>query len=267
VNSLKDMGDAIVRFFDPYSLRARLLPSILGAAPALAAVLLRISWRSFELSSIVAVLGGLALVYALSDWARKEGKKIEPRIYDEMGGKPSVTIMFRSDDTIDQLSKDRYRSFLAAKINQPEPTTVDETNNPSAVIAFYELAGNWLRDNTRDTKKFPILFNELVTYGFRRNLLGMKWPALLLNLVVVLICGLLLWYRWPADNMMARIMVVFAVAAAHALYFLLVVDKESVKVAARTYARQLILSCEAFFPAPAAKGKKGPAKRKTPASA
>jgi hypothetical protein len=169
VNWLKDTGDAIVRFFDAYSLRARLLPSILGAAPVLAAVLLLISWRTFELSSIVAVLGGLALVYALSDWARKEGKKIEPRIYNEMGGKPSVTIMFRSDDTIDQLSKDRYRSFLAGKINQPEPTAVDELNNRAAVIGFYELAGTWLRENTRETKKFPILFNELVTYGARHE--------------------------------------------------------------------------------------------------
>jgi hypothetical protein len=141
---------------------------------------------------------------------------------------------------------------------------VDELNNRAAVIGFYELAGTWLRENTRDTKKFPILFNELVTYGFRRNLLGMKWPALLLNLAVVLICGSLLWYRWPADNMMARIMVVFVVAAAHALYFLLVVDKESVKVAARTYARQLILSRESFLTGPAtkAKGKKGQSRSK-----
>jgi hypothetical protein len=151
VNGLKDAGDAIVRFFDPYSLRARLLPAILGAAPALAAVLLLISWRTFELSSIVGVLGSLALVYALSDWARKEGKKIEPRIYSEMGGKPSVTIMFRSDGTIDQLSKDRYRTFLAGKINQPEPTAAEEAKGSPAAIGFYELAGTWLRENTRET--------------------------------------------------------------------------------------------------------------------
>ena len=80
-------------------------------------------------------------------------------------------------------------------------------------------------------------------------------------MAVVLICGGLLWYHWPADKMMARIMVVFVVAAAHALYFLLVVDKESVKAAARTYARQLILSCEAFLTG-SAPGKKVRAKSK-----
>ena len=244
---LNDTGAAILRFFDAYSLRAPLLPAVLGAAPALAAMLLLISWKSFELSNIVAVLGALALIYALSDWARKAGKDIEPRLYKEMGGKPTVTMLFRSDDGIDPVSKDRYRSFLAARVKQPAPTATDETQNPAAASAFYELAGTWLRENTRDTKKFPILFNELTTYGFRRNLLGLKWPALALNVAVVLICTGLLWYRWPfdaSDSMTSRIIVVLIVAGAHALNFLLVVTNDSVKVAARTYARQLIISCE-----------------------
>ena len=71
----------------------------------------------------------------------------------------------------------------------------------------------------------------------------MKWPALLFNAAVVFICAGLLWYRLPfdaADSMTARILVVLVVAAAHALYFLLLVTPESVKAAARTYARQLI---------------------------
>lgn len=48
-------------------------------------------------------------------------------------------------------------------------------------------------------KKFSILFNEFATYGFRRNLFGVKWPALLLNATVVFICAGLLWYRLPFD--------------------------------------------------------------------
>ena len=261
---LSDAGAAILRFADAYTIRARLFPAILGAAPALAVLLLLISWKSFELSNIVATLGALVLIYALSDWARKAGKDIEPRIYREMGGKPSVTMMRRSDDSIDTASKDRYRLFLALKLNKPEPTPQLERRNLPAADEFYELAGTWLRENTRDTKKFPILFNELVTYGFRRNLLGVKWPALALNIAVVLICAGLLWYRWPFDateSMTARIVVVLVVAAAHALYFLLLVNAGNVKAAARTYARQLIISCETFLAAvkPAPKAVKKPA--------
>jgi hypothetical protein len=112
----------MLKYLDAYTLRARLLPAILGAAPALAALLLLISWKSFELSTGVSILAALALVFALSDWARRAGKRIEPQIYTEMGGKPSVTMMYRADATIDEPSKNRYRTFLAGKVNKPEPT-------------------------------------------------------------------------------------------------------------------------------------------------
>ena len=99
---------------------------------------------------------------------------------------------------------------------------------------------------TRDGKKFPILFNELVTYGFRRNL-GLKWLALVLNLIVVAIsCGLL-WHRgiWDMTNdLTMRTAVVLIVAAIHALYIAFAVTNGGVKEAARRYARELILSCE-----------------------
>lgn len=237
----------MLRIFDTYAIRARLFPAILGAAPALAALLLLISWKNVELSNLAATAGVLVLIYALSDWARKAGKKIEPRIYESMGGKPSVTMMYRSDTSIDAPSKDRYRVFLARKVGQQAPTAKDEADNPVAANGFYELTGTWLRENTRDTRKFPILFNELATYGFRRNLLGMKWAALGLNAVVVTICVGLLWPRWPintSDAMTSNILMVFIVTVLHALYFLFLVTQDSVKAAARTYARQLILSSE-----------------------
>jgi hypothetical protein len=202
------------------------------------------------MSNVVVTFAVLVLVYALSDWARKAGKDIEPRLYLEMGGNPSVTMMYRSDSAIDNASKDRYRTFLASMVKQPEPTVDIEQNNPAAANGFYELAGTWLRENTRDTKRFSILFSELVSYGFRRNLLGVRWPALALNVIVVLICAGLLRYGWPidaSDGMTPRSIVVLLVAAAHAIFFLFVVTPAYVKAAAKTYARQLILSCETFL--------------------
>jgi len=94
------------------------------------------------------------------------------------------------------------------------------------------------------------LFNENCAYGFRRNLLGAKWTALALNGIVVAICAAVLVYHGTLDIGSAdakRVLVVLIVAAAHALYFLLAVNRKSVIAAARTYARELILSCETLI--------------------
>jgi hypothetical protein len=249
------------KLIDAYTLRARLVPAVIAAAPALAAIALLISWNKIALSNMIAIGALFALLFALADFARREGKRIEPLLYREMGGKPSTMMMRYADNTFDGAAKEGYRNFLAGNVKSSAPTEAEEKAKPQQADAFYERCGDWLRENTRDTRKFSILFNELVTYGFRRNLLGVKWPALLLNVIVVALCIGLVWQRWPLtinDDLTTRVVVVLVVAAIHALYIAVVVNKASLMEAARTYARQLILSCETFLAAekpPAGKAK------------
>jgi hypothetical protein len=249
------------KYFDVYTLRARLAPAIIAAAPAFAFVALLISWSRFSMSNTIATIGLTVLLFALSDFARGRGKRIEPAIFQSLGGKPSVTMMRFTDETFDPGSKARYLGFLAGKISGTAPTEEDERRDPAAADAFYERCGTWLRENTRDAKRFSILFNENVSYGYRRNLFALKWPALALNLAVVLLCVWAMLGGGPfaaLGSLKSRILVVFVVAAIHALYIGLVVNRCAVAEAARTYARQLILSCEAFL----AKEKPAAAKRK-----
>ena len=88
---------------------------------------------------------------------------------------------------------------------------------------------------------------ENVTYGFRRNLYGVKMPGLTLNGIVVAACASALWFRLPFsldDNVSIRLVYVLAVAACHALYFLLAVNEGTVMEAAKQYGRQLLLACD-----------------------
>ncbi|MFT4194727.1 hypothetical protein [Ottowia sp.] len=239
----------VFKFFDAYSLRARLFPAIIAAAPALAAMTLLISWKTFGLSNLIASLGVLVLLWAIADFSRARGRAIEGKLYAEHGGMPSITIFRRNDPTIDAGSKDRYRAFLADKIGAATPSAADESTDQAAADAFYGQCGNWLRQNTRDTKKFSILFGENITYGFRRNLLGVKALALWLNFVVVAVCLFILWRgSWDLDSSLGnKTTVVFVVAAAHAAYMLLAVNRSAVWDASRAYGRELILSCESFL--------------------
>lgn len=237
------------KFFDAYSIRARLFPAIIAAAPALAALTLLISWKSFGLSNLIATLGILVLLFAISDFSRARGRALEGKLYAEHGGMPSIIMFRRNDGSIDAGSKDRYRAFLADKLAVAAPSPADESTDQAAADSFYAQCGNWLRQNTRDTKKFPILFGENVTYGFRRNLLGVKILALSLNAVIVAVCAFILWrLSWDTNTPQgSRATVVLVVAVAHAGYMFLAVGRAAVWDASKAYGRELILSCEAFL--------------------
>ena len=40
---------------------------------------------------------------------------------------------------------------------------------------IYRSWSNYLRTNVRDIEKYNLLFAELINYGFRRNVYGMKY--------------------------------------------------------------------------------------------
>lgn len=239
----------ILKFFDAYSIRARLFPAIIAAAPALAALALLIPWKTLGLSNMIASAGMFALLFAIADFSRARGRKIEAKLYKDHDGMPSITMFRRNDQAIDAGSKDRYLAFLAEKLKVAAPNPEDENANQAAADAFYGQCGVWLRQNTRDTRKFPILFGENVTYGFRRNLLGVKGLALWLNAIVVVICAFILWrMNWDIDAPLgSKAIAVLVVAAAHAAYMLLAVNHDAVWDASRAYGRELILSCESFL--------------------
>lgn len=238
------------KVLDAYSLKARFFPALLAVIPALAALAILISWSKFGLTSAIATTAMPVLVFAAADIARRLGKRIEGQIYQELGGKPSVSMQRYSDDTFDAATKAQYRAFLSSKISQPVPTEQEEKNNPNSADAFYERGCGWLRENTRNAKKFSILFGENVIYGYRRNLLGLKWPALGLNAAMVLLCLFILYRKGTIateDDVTVRLLIVLAFAVIHAVYMVFAVSKQSVINASRTYARQLLLSCETLI--------------------
>jgi hypothetical protein len=191
----------------------------------------------------------LVLLFAIADFSRAHGRAIEAKLHTEHGGMPSISMFRRNDGTIDASSKERYRKFLASELALTAPSPSDESADQAVADAFYSQCGNWLRQNTRDTKKFPILFGENVTYGFRRNLLGVKVFALCLNAIVVALCIFVLWQlSWDIHTPLgSRTVVVLVVASAHAAYMLLAVNRTVVWDASKAYGRELILSCESFL--------------------
>src|SRR6266540_2761724 len=234
-------------FIETYTIRARLFPAIIAGAPVIALAAILVSWDKVGLPHLIATIALGVLLFVLSDVARRRGRATEPALVERMGGLPSIVMLRHRDTTFDEPSKVRALRFLAGKIGGKPPSLADEQKDPTAADDFYARCGNWLREHTRDTKKFKILFDENITYGFRRNLFGLKWPALILNAAIVVLCLVLLWYRLPFDMKRAltpELLSVLVIAFLHAAYLTLFVTESGVSEAARQYARQLILSCE-----------------------
>lgn len=228
---------------DTYTIQARYFPAALAVLPTIALLLMIFDWTEFQPGHVLA-LGGLGfLVFALGDYARRKGKNIEQDVFDARGGKPTVIMLRHSDNTFDAATKKRFIEFLQKKTGQRAPSIAAENADLAASDRAYDSYGAWLRENTRDRSRFQILSKENITYGFRRNLLGLKLVALSLNLFVVAI-SLFTYVIIPEIATSKKLVFILIVAALHALYFLVVVSRDSVIEAANVYARQLILSCE-----------------------
>jgi hypothetical protein len=229
---------------------------------ALAAIM--VSWKDLGISHLIATTAAGVLLYAFGDLTRRLGKRHEDAIYREIGGKPSTAMLRHSDTIFDDATKTSWLKFAASKIGGTPPTVKEEKANPAGGRRLLRtLLQLGVRENTRDRKKFNLVFEENVTYGFRRNLYGLKWLGLALNVFVVVICAIWIWKSWPVghdDGVAARLPYVIIVAFAHALFFIFAVTKAGVIEAANQYARQLLLACETL--ASGAPAKKAVTQRK-----
>jgi len=235
---------------DAYTMKARLVPAIIAGAPAVAFAAIFVSWGKIGLTHAIAGTALTVLFAAFADVARRRGKAIEPKLIERMGGLPTTTTLRHRDDTYDADTKAGFHAFIAAKLAKPAPTREEEIADPTAADNYYARGATWLRENTRDAKKFDILLNENISYGFRRNLLGLKLPGFLLNAVIVAICLAIFWRRWPVDlsnTFDAKLLAVVVIAVLHAIYLALFVTEAGVFEAARTYARQLLLCTQSPY--------------------
>jgi hypothetical protein len=131
--------------------------------------------------------------------------------------------------------------FLLRLRNKLTPVRADEK---------YSAGTRWLLEQTRDTKKFNLIFSENIEYGYRRNALGLK-P------IVVPICVCSILWTFIAEHVIgpsgfdgraffnlpvgaiSSIALSVALLAVWTFFF----TKDTVRRAAFTYAETLLQAC------------------------
>ena len=178
------MSIDLPKWFDSYNRVARVYPVLLCALPLAAlTTLLRHKFEWGVSEGLLEVILLAATLYALASVARSRGKRTEVTLIALWGGWPTTILLRHRDLTIDPLTKKRYHGKLAALSRLKFPDDAEEAQRPAEADQVYRSATRSLIEARRGAQ-FAILHAENASYGFRRNLLGLKPAAVTLALAV-----------------------------------------------------------------------------------
>lgn len=237
---------------DTYERKARLYPALLLLMPVGVVLCLGLGPNFTVTKAICGLLmtcGGLLL---LSQIARDGGKRREPGLFTKWGGMPSIAIFRHRDKRIDSVTKAKYHAQMAKLVpGANAPSLEFETADPDAADQVYRAWSTYVRVNTRDTKKYSLLFQENINYGYRRNVWGMKPVGVLISALSVAAAASWLWLLYQSS---AKISVELSGAAAvdFALLLLWVFHFTSdwVRIPAEAYAERLVEAIDSLAKKP-----------------
>jgi hypothetical protein len=231
--------------FDKYTLQARVRPSLLVLLPALVTVALWLPGVWTFLGSIAALVSVCGLTLLLAEVARYRGRKVEHTMIADNGGKFTTLFLRHSDLTISSTTKRAYHSFLTKSSKRKMPSSDEERADPAGADDCYRGATEWLLEKTRSEKTFPLVKAENISYGFRRNLFGLKAPALVLIAACISLDGWFTSRNFHSNEVHfeAGCTLAMALAVAAAIW-IFIIRMDFVEDAGRAYALRLLAQCD-----------------------
>lgn len=237
--------DKIKSFFDDFTFQARVMPIIVVLIPVIIIGINNGIVQDGWSGSIILVFTSIAVLTITSKIARNFGKEYERKMYEKLGGMPTTIVQRFTDNTFDDVTKQRYHKIMNQFDGLKLPLCrSDETSDDDQQ---YISAANILRNyaNSNRDKELRV-YQELKEYNFWRNLYGIKKIALALYLLIfareIFIKGnfsikALLLYPYPEYvNVIVVIMCV--------VFMLLFLNQKVVEQKAFDYAKTLIEVCE-----------------------
>lgn len=224
-------------WFDRYSLQARIAPAFLSLFP----LFLWLAIEFPQLHTFTAGLFGLALICGLltaaAHFARSRGKVLESRLNERWGGRPTTLFLLNKNAELDAQTHQRYINFFANKISgwrlKPDPGS------------SYESAVRWLLSRTRDSAKFSLIFRENISYGFRRNCLGMKSIALCVTSACLFVWAVQIYSLvHQSSGVLPQQLAGLGVSIVLLAWWIFIVRESWVREAGDSYARALLGSID-----------------------
>jgi hypothetical protein len=233
--------------FDRYNRTARLAPALLAALPALAVLAAGITSASTALR-IAGVLGGCVglVVVAL---VRDRGRHVQQRLWRDWGGPPATRRLRWRDGTATAVARLHERVERATGLTLPD--AADEERDPAEADARYDEAVEALRALTRDPERFKLVFEENVSYGWRRNSYGLRPVAISIALLVLVATACVLAFAGGSfPSRAGRWTPALVISTLALIWWTFVITEDWVRSAAELYSDKLFEATHALAAAP-----------------
>ena len=243
--------DFLTKLMDPYDWRARLYPCVLALIPPISIWIFIYTVNIQVLNNVIGIIIACSLLYFLAYFSREKGKCLEPRLFTRWGGVPTTQLLRHCNQIIDPITKNRYHVFLSERINMQFPSYDEETHDSTKADDIYSSSVRWLIANTRDTKKFHLLFQENIKYGVRRNCLGLKSFAIIIascSIIWIFVSQHIIttqgFYKNNIFALSHGVRISLLVSSIMLIVWIFFVTRKTVKSAAFAYAERLLSACD-----------------------
>jgi hypothetical protein len=195
------------------------------------------------------LLGGTALLgvigFVLAQLTRDAGKAIEGPLWASWDGAPSIRFFRHRDPAIPAGSKVKiHRRMVELAVVDHMPTAEEELADPVQADAVYRTCSDWLRRKAIELKAkapFDVVHSENISYGFCRNILGIRRYGLAIICAAALITVAAFFFgRQPIIELGG--------VALLGSYLIFGVTAGAVKRASENYANRLMDSVQAIAP-------------------
>lgn len=226
---------------DSYAFRARVLPIIVVVLPA--AAMVASGLLAGSPFGIATGLAGSALGALAAQLGRDRGKRLEPSMWRRWGGSPTTQLLrYRLRPTA---KAERLHAGIQDALGIVMPTARDERTDPDRADLIYEEATRVLRARTRDIKKFHLVFEENVNYGFRRNCLGLRTFGIVVAVLAIAVSvGAPLVACTDLSTAGSQWGLALATGVFLGWFWLFIVNENWVRVPAEAYAERLFEAVE-----------------------
>jgi hypothetical protein len=237
------------KLIDRYTLFARVAPVAVVAFSLFLAISAWIPFSEWPIK----LLGGSAFLalgaFILAQLARDAGKAIEGPLWASWGGPPTVRMLRHLDTTIPTGTKALlHRHFGELGIIDRLPSETEEREHPNEADEAYLTCANWLRQKALELKAkapFDVVHSENISYGYRRNILGIKpYGLVIVCLALAVAVGAFFFQRQPFIELVCIVVV--------GVYLIFGVTEAALKRAADDYSKRL-LDASQTLPTPAPK--------------